>query len=219
MKRFWCIQLALILCVCITGQILRHTLYDSGVRNITPIEDAQAFQGGATLLSDQDGGSWNYKELKESYDTAGTILVVHTADQLKQYDFYLTQTVLVDEVIRGDVNLKNATIKISDYGFANNTEFRGLRYYSTQSLLKKDCQYLVFLQALEMSTYLDPPIFVYAAIVGGFNLTENLTELIKTSEAETTYQEVKDMDYFCSSPTLFEIIEKIKAQVLNEYGQ
>ena len=198
---------------------IKSGMKDSGTLGIKSVADAMSFLGGATIHNPQDDQTWNGENgfTIEKYLAAPEIFIVSPKDKLRQYDYLMEQTVQVTQVLKGSQTTVGKNINLLNYGFAD--DYRGLRYYSTTNILIPGRSYMIFVTPqTNYNQYSSVPVYSYSVYgPGAFDIDEEHVSLIETTETDTLYQTVKDMDYFVAIPEMLDAVKQIREDLLEHF--
>ena len=208
------------------GQILKNTFKDYGIERISSYEDIVNLDSDLDYIFGEDATDEEFiynslKDYEQDYinDTLiSDIIIVGTSNgKYKQFGKAFCQEVTVKEVIRGSNIEKNDIVNIvGTDGFEVDKDHR-IVYRNIQNIMKKDSEYLIFLNHIETEKYQnDNKSF---QLQGGYfcylKLSDGVDPPIKFDQDRIKFNTLNNFEYFATSERILKQISVIKSKIID----
>ncbi|MDE5589698.1 MAG: hypothetical protein K2J60_11270 [Acetatifactor sp.] len=210
----------------IAGIIFRLTVPDCGLSKIENIEDIKS---GTIVLNyalgadkgDEDGmteAGFAKNGDKYDVDSASVIAVVEPTGNLRQTEGSIGQEIIFKEIIKGNefVLVQQKGYVYRYFGFRETDG--GIQYMNTLNLMYPGNEYLIFLDASPLNSYMREPVFILKSSFFGYvNISGQNTRTLDNNFQDYDFLELKDYEFFSVSEKITNVLNNIRKELLSQY--
>lgn len=220
--------LIVVICVTILGQLGKCSFKDQGLCDIETLEDIKKYSFYFESVDTEEDVS-EYREHENDYVNAygecKYIFIVSPTGKYKMGTSNGMQEVKIIRTIKGENELENAYVWING--------MPGLAYYDDENVMRLDAllnymqegnEYLIFCDSygpVMIEEQPDYSRYYYTDVIFGYlNITkkEN-TGIIIDQNAEYTFDDLKDYEFFGTCQSVLDERQKIKNELIELYMQ
>lgn len=230
MKRWFIIMTSLTISSLIIGLIGKHSFVDNGIMGIRTLEDIRKLDCNVNQIftsKDVDAFINDYPDtfFKNLPDNIN-VLIVKPTNNIRQYDFTMTQEVKIIEVLIGSAN-KGSLVELVAGGGIYDQKYKYIGdnygnsrpiYFGMMNIMFPDNLYLVFVNALNTNIYTKTMRYHMAvSLFSAFNITDDYSIPISKPVNEILYNDFGNSEFLCDSYNTLEKLLELKKQVINQF--
>lgn len=231
MKKWALLQILAVLLVLIYGQICKANFKDMGISMLQTVEDTYNLKNCGLEFCFGDNPNTGDKEedlytnlcmYENDYITdsenASIVAIGEPTGNIRNYSQSFAQEVKITEVLKGTAIEINSNYFIySNENFTLN-ENGQIMYTGLKNIMKKQNQYLLFLEPSELNGITDKDFYY---LKGGFfsylNISKNSELLMPNPIDMTQYNQLKNAEFFCTSKRILDKLNFIKGKIIENY--
>lgn len=228
MKRWFILMTVLTISALLMGLIGKHSFRDNGVMGIRTLEDVRMLDCNVNQIFTRKDVDAFINDLSVTFSKNlpdnTNVLIVKPTNNIRQYDFTMTQEVKIIEVLTGSADKGSLVELVADggvydqkYKYHNYENSRPI-YFAMMNIMFPDNLYLVFVNALNINNYTETMRYRMAfSLISAFNITDDYSITIDKPANEIRYNDFGNSEFLCDSYDTLEKLIKFKQQVIDQF--
>ena len=212
------------------GLIGKHSFRDNGVMGIRTLEDVRMLDCNVNQIFTRKDVDAFINDLSVTFSKNlpdnTNVLIVKPTNNIRQYDFTMTQEVKIIEVLTGSAE-KGSLVELVAGGGVYDQRYKYIGdnyknsrpiYFGMMNIMFPDNLYLVFVNALNANNYTDTMRYRMAfSLFSAFNITDDYSIPIDKSANVISYNDFDNSEFLCESYDTLEKLLKFKQQVIDQF--
>ncbi len=231
MKRWMIFQILAVVVTATIGQLCKMQFTDAGLLDLRNIDDTYAMNCGLSFIYGDNPAMEETEEAlynnlvtyEDDYvnetESAPIVIIAHATGNIKNYNSSLGQEIIVDDIIKGDGMEINKSYYIYSVDCFEMNEKGEITYIGLKNLMNQKDSYLAFLEPSVLNGITSEKNFTYSGtfFFNYLNIDNDSKDFIKKPIEDTSYNDIREMEFFAGSERMLNQLNRIKHEIINKY--